>query len=140
MALVQQGTVKFREAPVDRCIRSRSRSPHMSLCYRSSSPLSMCGLQEEEDPHTTLVSATLQQRAAAVLTQPLVHYQQSVSSSVVNICNTFLLLAASSLLLSFFLPLHLKHQQSPPTFSQPRSLHTVVPSSDSQQLTDSLTL
>ena len=53
--------MKYRWSPVDRLCRSRSRSPHMSLCYRSSSPLSMCGLQEEEDLHTTLVSATLQQ-------------------------------------------------------------------------------
>ena len=68
---------EISRSPVDSCSRSSCRSPgpghvspHLSL-YRSSSPLSMCGLQEE-DPEldTRLVSATLQQPA---LTLPLVH-------------------------------------------------------------------
>ena len=42
--------------------------------------------------------------AAAVLTQPLVHYQLSVSSSVVNICNKHTLIIGCNFLTSQFPP------------------------------------
>ena len=115
------GDCEISRRPVDSCSRSSCRSPgpghvspHLSL-YRSSSPLSMCGLQEE-DPEldTRLVSATLQQPVCPHFTLGALRRckDRALSSSIVNICNTFLLLTAFSLFLSFLLPLHLRHQQS----------------------------
>ena len=130
--------MKYRWSPVDRLCRSRSRSPHMSLCYRSSSPLSMCGLQEEEDLHTTLVSATLQQLSSHNPWCTIILSTISIKQCC-KYLQYILIIIGCNFLTSQFLP-SIAQQQSPATFSQPRSLHSLVPSSDSQQHTDSLTL